>query len=63
MKKFGGTVKTRFGALDIFSNAKVPACNFFRAMTNKLFGITSVSYYSTSFELLTRHSDTVQCPV
>jgi len=29
MKKCGGTVKIKFGGLDIFPNAKAPACNFF----------------------------------
>ena len=30
MKKFGGTVKIKFGALDIFPNAKTPARNIFQ---------------------------------
>jgi len=30
MKKFGGTVKIKSGALEIFPNAKTPACNFFQ---------------------------------
>jgi len=30
MKRFGGTVKIKFGAPDIFPNAKVSACNFFQ---------------------------------
>ena len=30
MKNFGDTVKIKFGALDIFPNAKTPACNFFQ---------------------------------
>jgi len=30
MKKFRGTVKIKSGALDIFPNAKAPACNFFQ---------------------------------
>jgi len=30
MKTFGGSVKIKFGALDIFPNAKAPACNFFQ---------------------------------
>ena len=63
MKKFGGTVKIKFGALDIFPNAKAPACNFFLNKTNKLFGITSVSWNSTSFGRLPRQADTVQCLV
>ena len=37
MKKFGGTVKIKSGALDIFPNAKAPACNFFSVLpTNVL---------------------------
>jgi len=63
MKKFGGTVKIKFGALDISPNAKAPACNFFQNKTNKLSGITSVSCYSTSFGRLPKQADTVQCPV
>jgi len=30
MKKCGGTVKIKFGGLDIFPNAKAPACKFFQ---------------------------------
>jgi len=30
MKKFGGRVKIKFGAVDIFPNAKAPVCNFFQ---------------------------------
>ena len=63
MKKFGGTVKIKFGAPNIFPNAKAPACNFFRTTTNKLFGMTSVSCYSTSFGRLPRQADTVHFPV
>jgi len=67
MKRFGGTVKIKFSALGIFPNAKAffPTQHaiFFRITTKKLFGITSVSYYSTSFGRLPRQADTVQCPV
>jgi len=63
MKKFGDTAKIKFGTLDIFPNAKAQACNFFRTTTNKLYGITSVSCYSTSFGRLPIQADTVQCPV
>jgi len=63
MKKFGDTVKIKFGAPDIFLKAKAPACKFFRTTNNKLYGITSVSCYSTSFGRLPRQGDTVQCPV
>ena len=63
MKKFEGTVKLKFGALDIFPNVKAPACDFFRATTNKFFDVTSVSCYSTSCGRLPRQTDTVQCPV
>jgi len=30
MKKFGGTGKIKSGALDIYTKAKAPACNFFQ---------------------------------
>jgi len=61
MKKFGDTVKIMFGALDIFPNAKTPACNFFQNNDQQAFGITSVSGYSTSFGRMPRQADTVQC--
>jgi len=54
MKKFRGTVK-KFGALDIFPNAKAPACNFFQNNDQQA--------HSTSFGRLPRQADTVQCPV
>ena len=66
MKTFGGKGKIKFGALDIFPNAKAPAWNFFQNNDQqdfwhyKIFGIT---YYSTSFGRLPRPADTVQCPV
>jgi len=37
MKKFGGTVEIKFGALDIFPNAKVTACNFFQKNDQQAF--------------------------
>jgi len=57
-----GHSENKVGTLDIFPNAKAPACNFFQNKTNKLFGITSVSCYSTSFGRLPRQADTAQCP-
>jgi len=37
MKKFGGTVKIKFGALDIFPNAETPVCNFFQNYDQQAF--------------------------
>jgi len=63
MKKFKDRVKIKSGALDIYPKAKVPDCNFFRTTTNKRFDTTSVACYSTYFDRLYSHADTVQCPV
>jgi len=37
MKKFGGAVKIKFGALDIFPNVKALACNFFSEQDQQAF--------------------------
>jgi len=58
-----GTVKIKFGARDIFPNAKDPPCNFFQNNDQQAFDVTSVSCYSTSFGRLPGQADTVQCPV
>ena len=63
MKKFRGTVKIKFGSLDIFPTRRPQRAIFFSTTTNKLYGITSVSCYSTFFGRLPRQADTVQCPV
>jgi len=63
MKKFGGRVKIKSGALDIFPMRKPQLAIFFRTTTNKCFGTTSVACYSTSIGRMPRQSDTVQCPV
>ena len=37
MKKFGDTVKIKFGTQDIFPNAKTPAWNFFQNNDHQAF--------------------------
>jgi len=65
MKKFGGTVKIKFGALDIFPNAKVPACNFFQNNDQQAFCLAYYRFMLFNISWATAQTgwDTVQCPV
>ena len=64
MKKFGDTVKIKHGELDIFPNAKAPACNFFQNNGQQAFWHNyRFMLLNISWSTAQTGWDTVQCPV
>jgi len=62
-KVWGHSENKVWRTIHFFPTRKPQREIIFRRTTNKLYGITSVSCYSTSFGRLPRPADSVQCPV